>query len=120
MTNIEFFENCIKQRDFFALVYFISDKCKTEKELLDVCRKSHNITLDMIGELVESATHYIDYNSRVMASAKKIRDSEFISKESKEKLDLYIAKEISSTTIMGYKLQYFIQLIEKELRNQEN
>lgn len=118
--KVKFFEDCIKRKDFNALVYFISTDCKTEEELISVCRKAHNITIDMICELVEEAVRYFDYHSKVMKSAKNLMDEQSISKKNKEKLWEIINEEMSSTTIMGYRLHYFIELIEKELKYQEN
>jgi hypothetical protein len=53
-----------------------------------------------------------------MEVANRILSSDVLSDKSKEKLRDFIKKEISSTTIMGYKLRYFIQVIEKGI--QEN
>ena len=118
--KVKFFEECIKEKDFKSLAQFISTYCETEKDLIEICKKSYNVTLDMIGELVLSITEYMNNSDKAMISAKRLRDSGILSNETKEKLNNYIKNERYSNLVMGCRLQYFIEVIEKGILNQGN
>lgn len=112
-NKVEFFEKCIKSKDFKALVWFISEVCETEEDLLNVCKNSHGITLEMVGDLIKSATNYIEDSSYAISCAKRIGESNILTQETKKRLFEAIEKELDSTNVMGYKLSYFLEVIEK-------
>ncbi len=114
-NKIEFFKECIKSKDPFALVEFISNECETEEDLINICKKSQDITTYMISEIISVAVDYINKSNTIIKHAKKLSDSGILNIKTKEKLDNIIKNEISSTTNMGYKLQYFIEVIEKNI-----
>ena len=114
-NNIEIFKKCIREKDFFFLVYFITDKCSTEEELIDICKHSNNITLDMIADLINSASEYIDRSSNAVKAAKRIIDSGVLSEKTKALTLDFIERETDSTYVMAYRLQYFLKVIKDEL-----
>lgn len=114
-NKVDFFERCIQLGDFNSLIQFIFTDCKTEEELLNICRHSNNVTLDMITNLIESAVEYMNNSSSIIESAKKIRDSNMLSNETKYKLTEAIKEEIDHINTMCYKLQYFASLIRREI-----